>query len=118
MERMAGKLVATSLRDLEDQISALSPAEKAEVVRKLALEVVNTWPGIEKIPGVMGGSACVVRTRISVWMLVNYRRLSMSEARILDAYPVLRATDLANAWAYADAHQDEIERDIRENEMA
>ena len=28
----------------------------------------------------------------------------------------LRAEDLANAWAYARAHADEIERQVRENE--
>lgn len=110
--------MATSLKDLDEQLAALSSAEKAEVVRRLALEVVNTWPGIEKTPGIMGGSACVVRTRISVWMLVSYRRRGLTEAGILEAYPALRALDLANAWAYADAHRDEIERDIRENEAA
>ena len=34
----------------------------------------------------------------------------------LENYPALRAADLVNAWAYAEAHPDEIEREIRENE--
>jgi uncharacterized protein (DUF433 family) len=50
--------------------------------------------------------------------LENYRRLGWSEAAILENYPSLRAADLVNAWAYADAHRDEISQAIRENEEA
>ncbi len=107
-----------TLRDLEPRLAGLSRAEKAELVQKLVREIVNAWPGIEKIPGVVGGEACIVRTRIPVWSLVNYRRLSWSEAEILENFPSLRAADLVNAWAYADAHQDEINLAIRSNEEA
>ena len=41
-----------------------------------------------------------------------------SEADLLRSYPSLRAGDLANAWAYARAHRDEIERQIGEDEAA
>jgi uncharacterized protein (DUF433 family) len=82
-----------------------------------ALDLANTWPGIEKTPGVVGGAACIVRTRIPVWMLENYRRLGWREARLLENYPTLRAVDLVNAWAYADAHKEEIEEAIKENEV-
>jgi uncharacterized protein (DUF433 family) len=41
--------------------------------------------------------------------------LGWSEARILENYPTLRVADLVNAWAYADAHQAEIEQAIQEN---
>lgn len=59
-----------------------------------------------------------MRTRIPVWVLAGYRRLGWSEARILENYPTLSAADLVNAWAYADAHPDEIEAEIRANEEA
>ena len=36
--------------------------------------------------------------------------------RSLDAYPTLRAQDLANAWAYVHAHREQIERQIADNE--
>ena len=107
-----------TLRDLEPQLLSLSRAEKAQVVQMLALEVANVWAGIEKTPGVAGGSACIVRTRIPVWALANYRHLGWSEARILENYPALRASDLVNTWLYADAHKEEIEQAIRENEEA
>ena len=107
-----------SIQELTPKPTRLRPAEKAEVVRKLVQEIVNVWPGIEKTPGVVGGDDCIVRTRIPVWALVNYRRLGLSESQILANYPSLRAEDLVNAWAYAESHRKEIEKAIRENEEA
>ena len=74
--------------------------------------------GVESTPGVCGGDPCVAGTRIMVWLLEQYRRLSTSEAELLVSYPTLRAADLVNAWAYVAAHPDEIERQILENEEA
>lgn len=105
-------------RELMAELTALSRAEKAEVVERLALDIADSWPGVEKTPGVVGGSACVVRTRIPVWMLEGYRRLGWTEARILASYPTLRAADLVHAWAYVDAHRQEIDEAIRQNEAA
>ena len=45
--------------------------------------------GVERTPGVCGGDPCIVRTRIPVWVLVQSRRLGMSEADILKSYPTL-----------------------------
>ncbi|MBU4226028.1 MAG: DUF433 domain-containing protein [Chloroflexi bacterium] len=107
-----------TVQALESQLAGLSRAEKAELIQKLVQEMVNVWPGIEKTPGVVGGDACIVRTRIPVWALENYRRLGWSEATILDNFPTLRAADLVNTWAYVDAHRDEIDRAIRAHEEA
>jgi uncharacterized protein (DUF433 family) len=93
-----------TLKELEPQLSALTRAEKASVVHKLALEIADDWAGIEKNPKVAGGSACIVRTRIPVWTLENYRRLGWSEARILENYPSLRAADLVNAGFFFTLH--------------
>lgn len=101
-----------TLRELEAQVTNLKPAEKAQLLQRLANEVVQAWPGIESTPGVCGRAACVVRTRIPVWTLENYRRLGWTEARILQNFPTLHAVDLANAWAYAAAHITEIDGDI------
>ena len=46
------------------------------------------------------------------------QNLGSSEADILRAYPILRAEDLTNAWAYFRANRDEIEQQIVENETA
>jgi uncharacterized protein (DUF433 family) len=105
-------------RELFAELAALSKAEKAEVVERLAQEIGDTWPGVEKTPGVAGGSACIVRTRIPVWVLEGYRRLGWSESKILASYPTLRAADLVHAWAYVDAHRQEIDEAIQQNEAA
>jgi uncharacterized protein (DUF433 family) len=75
-------------------------------------------PGIEATPGICGGEPRIAGTRIPVWALEQSRRLGMSEADILRAYPSLRAADVINAWTYAAAHRDEIDDQIREHEEA
>jgi uncharacterized protein (DUF433 family) len=74
--------------------------------------------GIESDPGVAGGEPCIVGTRIPVWALARARQLGASEADLLRSYPSLRAVDLVNAWRYFDAHREEIERQISDNEAA
>ncbi|HEY51888.1 MAG TPA: DUF433 domain-containing protein [Caldilineae bacterium] len=107
-----------TILDITAQIDYLSTTEKAQILQWLVFDLTKTWPGIEKRPGVAGGSACIVRTRIPVWVLEGYRRLGWSEARILANFPTLRPADLTQAWAYVAAHPQEIELDIRENEEA
>ncbi|MBD2108306.1 DUF433 domain-containing protein [Nodosilinea sp. FACHB-13] len=107
-----------TLQELQAHLLALTPAEKAEAVQLLVQSLSNTWPGIEKTPGIVGGDACITGTHIPVWDLVQYRRLGATDAKILEAYPQLTAINLANAWHYADIYQAEIEAAIRENEAA
>jgi uncharacterized protein (DUF433 family) len=107
-----------SMEELEDMIARLSRSEKAQILQWVARDLGETFPGIDSTPDVLGGEARIVRTRIPVWTLVQARRLGTSESDLLRSYPVLRAEDLANAWAYARLHRDEIERDISENETA
>jgi uncharacterized protein (DUF433 family) len=75
-------------------------------------------PSIVTTPGVCGGTPRIIRTRIPVWTLERMRQLGISEADILRSYPTLRAVDLVQAWAYVNAHRDEVERQIQENEEA
>jgi uncharacterized protein (DUF433 family) len=107
-----------TLDELRTHLLALTPSEKAEVVHLLVQSSGNIWPGIEKIPGVVGGDACIVGTQIPVWDLVQYRHLGASAAKILEAYPQLTATHLAQAWRYAEAHPEEIQRAIEQDEAA
>jgi len=107
-----------SIQSIEPQISRLSRAEKAELLQRLAREIGSVWAGIEKTAGVSGGEACIVRTRIPVWVLENYRRLGWTEAAILENFPSLRAVGLVNAWAYAGAHSDEMDKAIHKNQEA
>lgn len=77
----------------------------------------SLFPHIQKIPNVMGGSACIANTRISVWVLVRSRQLGISDTEILNIYPMLNPTVLTDVWRYADLHQEEIEADIVANEQ-
>ena len=73
---------------------------------------------IQKTPGVIGGDACIRRTRIAVWMLVEARRLGISDERLLEDFPGLTQDDLNAAWAYHATHPEEIETAIRDHNEA
>jgi uncharacterized protein (DUF433 family) len=108
----------SSLHDLEKQLESLTRGEKSQLLQWVARDLGDAFPGIESTPGICGGEPCIVRTRIPVWVLGQARRQGISEAELLRSYPTLRAEDLANAWAYIRAHPEEIDRQIRENEVA
>ena len=105
-----------ALEAAEEILAKLTRAEKAQLLHWAASDWSDAFPGIESRPGVCGGEPCIVRTRIPVWVLEQARRLGVSEAELLQSYPTLRAEDLANAWAYARSHREEISRQIEENE--
>lgn len=107
-----------AIEKVEQLLSEMSLGEKAQVLQWITQDLTGTVPGIETTSAVLGGEPRIVRTRIPVWILVRYRQLGMDDAGILDAYPSLRAEDLANAWAYYRLHREEIDRQIRENEEA
>lgn len=108
----------STLQDAQKLLSAMTRAEKAQLLQWVVRDVGDAFPGIESMPGVCGGEACIVRTRIPVWVLEQARRLGSSEADLLRCYPTLRAEDLANAWAYVRSHREEMEQEILENEEA
>jgi uncharacterized protein (DUF433 family) len=105
-----------TLTELQTSLLSLTPGEKAQAIDLLTSSFTQNWRGIMKKAGVCGGSACITGTRIPVWVLVNARNLGISESLLLDDYPTLTATDLANAWVYAEVYSEEITAEIRENE--
>jgi uncharacterized protein (DUF433 family) len=76
----------------------------------------KTW--IEKTPDVCGGDARVRRTRIPVWLLVEYRQAGLTDSKLLEAYPSLTAADLTCAWEYYDRNKKEIDEAINRQEKA
>jgi len=108
----------STLHDVERLLADLTRAEKAQLLQLVVRDLGDAFPGIETTPGVCGGEARIVRTRIPVWVLEQARRLGASDAVLLRSYPTLRAEDLANAWTYVCSHRDEIEQQIRDNEAA
>jgi uncharacterized protein (DUF433 family) len=108
----------STLEEIQKAASSLSPSEKAQLLQSIAQELGDAFPGIDSRPDVCGGEACIVRTRIPVWVLEQSRRLGSSDTDILRSYPSLRAEDLANAWAFVRSHAQEIDQQIRDNEAA
>lgn len=106
------------LQEAERLLSEMTRAEKAVLLKWIAGDLGDAFPGVESTPDVCGGEARIVRTRIPIWVLEQARRMGSSEAEILESFPTLRAEDLATAWAYVRSHRDEIDRDIHSNEEA
>ena len=102
------------LQELETQLLALTPTEKSEAIRLLTQSLSNSWPGITKTPDVCGGDACIVKTRLPVWLFVSLRIQGATDAEILQFYPYLNAENLVNVWTYADANSEEIASALRE----
>ena len=78
--------------------------------------MITTASWISKKPDRCGGDACVRDTRITIWGLVAYRRLGMSDAAIVESIKGLTPVDLEAAWEYVAAHAEEIDEAIRANE--
>jgi len=105
-----------TVREFEGTLANMTPGEKVQVLKWLVQDLGIDWfPGIDSIPGVCGGEPCIVRTRIPVWVLEQARRAGATELSLLEGYPMLRAEDLVNAWAYVRSHASEIEDQIRAN---
>ncbi len=105
-----------ALTELQTNLLSLTPGEKAQAIDLLNNSLTQNWRGITKKADVCGGSDCITGTRIPIWVLANARNLKISESMLLDDYPTLTATDLANAWVYAEVYREEIAAEIRENE--
>ncbi len=107
-----------TLQQAEQLLAHMTPEEKIRLLQWIARDLGGVFPGIVSTADVCGGRPRIMGTRIPVWALVRYRKLGASEADLLNAYPTLRAEDLANAWAYYRVYQDEIEQQITENDAA
>ncbi len=103
---------------LEQAISILpemSENEIAQFLQRASQKITSNFQGIEKTPGVFGGSACVLRSQVPVWEIVEKMRLGVGNEKLLQNFPTLRAEDLTHAWAYFNLNREEIEGEIFEN---
>jgi uncharacterized protein (DUF433 family) len=97
-----------TLKDLESQLLALTPAEKSRVVQLLTQSLATTSAEIANPPEISYGEARIANTQIAIWELVNAQDLGCSDRDLLQMYPQLTESDLATAWDYADAHPEEM----------
>ena len=107
-----------TIKEWSQSVRKLPFDERAAMLRTLFTSLGAKWPGIEKKAGVCGGDACIVRTRIPIWMLEGWRRGGMTDGQLLSSYPTLNNEDLTNAWAYVATHRREIDKAIRGNDAA
>ncbi len=103
-----------TLKDLEAQLLALTPAEKQRIIQLLTQSLVTAPADAAKPVSSGAGEARIGDTKIAIWELVNAKELGCSDADLLQIYPQLTALDLANAWDYAEANADEISRTLQE----
>ena len=82
----------------------------------MATDTTKNQSWVQKTPRVCGGRACIRNTRITVWGLVNSRRLGLADAQILENIVGLTLEDLHAAWDHYREHTAEIDEDNRENE--
>ena len=60
----------------------------------MATDTTKNQSRVQKTPGVCGGRACVRNTRITVWGVVNSRRLGAADEQILENIVGLTPADL------------------------
>ncbi|MFZ9737881.1 MAG: DUF433 domain-containing protein [Prochlorotrichaceae cyanobacterium] len=106
--------VAIHLLESLEQI----PTENTEAIHVLTQTLTRRSLRITKTSDVMGGDACIANTRLPVWLFVSLRRQGATDTELLEAYPRLSETDLADAWIYAEAHAEEIENALKEQVAA
>ena len=104
-----------SFQQIEVLVAQWTFEQKARLLNFLQKDLSQNYHGIEKTPNVCGGSACIVKTRIPVWTLVEFKQMGLSDEKLLYEYPTLRQHDLNNAWAYYVTNKKEIDQDILEN---
>ena len=75
------------------------------------MDLSTSW--ISKTPGVCGGDACIRDTRHTVYGLVEWKQLGLTDPRILVHHPDLTLADLEAAWDYYAQHTGEIDEAIR-----
>jgi uncharacterized protein (DUF433 family) len=97
-----------TLKDLESQLLALTPAEKHQAIELLTQSLAITQPEIAPPPEISSGEARIANTQIAIWELVNAQDLGYGDRDILLMYPQLTQSDLDTAWEYAEAHPQEI----------
>ena len=99
----------------DESAVAFNASERREAV-STEKSVTKSW--IRKTPGICGGEPCVRNTRHTVAGLVEWKKQGLTDARILEHHPDLTQADLEAAWAYYDAHREEIEQILKEDAQA
>jgi uncharacterized protein (DUF433 family) len=112
-----GWLACSAPDGCESIACSVSCARKVDTAARATEVLAREQIAIVKTPGVCGGSARLHGTRMPVWCLESWRRKEVGVRGVQSAYPHLTRAQIEGAWAYAAAHPEEIDQDIRENEQ-
>jgi len=73
-------------------------------------------PYIINKEGVCGGRSIIEGTRVAVWSIIKWYKIGMSIEEIIAGFPHLTPAQVYDAFSYYYDNQEEIEKDIEENE--
>ncbi len=82
----------------------------------VAVRKAKVHPHISMQKGVCGSRSIVVGTRMPVWSIIKWYKLGMSVEDIIREFPQLTPSQVYDAFSYYYDNQEEIEKDIKENE--
>jgi uncharacterized protein (DUF433 family) len=94
-----------------------APAE-APIPDDRAAAEPATYRYVTRTPGVCGGRAILRGTRVPVRAVAGFHKLGLSGEETLAALPHLTPAQVYEALSYYYDHVDEIEQEIRENQLA
>ena len=81
-----------------------------------AVKKSKVHPYITRKKGVCGGRPTISGTRIPVWSIIKWYKLGMSLEEIIREFPQLTPAQIHDAFSYYYDNQEEIEKDIADNE--
>lgn len=73
-------------------------------------------PYISRQKGVCGGRSVIEGTRIPIWSIIKWYKVGMSVEDIIREFPQLSPSQVHDAFSYYYDNQEEVEKDIVENE--
>jgi len=82
----------------------------------LAVKKSKLHPYISHKKGVCGERSIIEGTRIPVWSIIKWYKFGMSIENIMREFPQLTPAQIHDAFSYYYDNQEEIEKDIADNE--
>lgn len=73
-------------------------------------------PYVTSNKSICGGAPSIDGTRIPVWSIIKWYKIGMSIEEIMNEFPQLMPAQIHDAFSYYYDHQNEIEKEIAENE--
>ncbi len=83
---------------------------------RLTIEKSKMHPYVSRQKGICGGRSVIEGTRMPIWSIIKWYKVGMSVEDIIREFPQLSPSQVHDAFSYYYDNQEEIEKDIVENE--